>query len=338
MILLIAARFSCLLVLTLGAPPGQDVEEESVEKIPKWGGPAESVRPWGGQVVSTRPWDGNMIMSHSPITSFGWGGAGRNTRPWPLPPPRNFQPWGGAPAYTRPWRQPFMQPTGKIQESFPATTNDESGSSSTSNIEIMPAYPTQPSYQPYQPYQSPSQSYQPPQFQPYSSGMVQSPGWSRSYSPLPGNGNCFNTCKNRCGNYNSRPSCPSRPSCTSRCNIRPSCPSITGTDYRFSGNTLYCGARQINQGWSSQGVQGYNQVNQGYIQGNQGYNQGNGFGYAAGGCSSGGCNGGFGGYRSAVQATHPNGMARETVHPVTLPAPITFNDENTEDEEGSSQT
>ena len=222
-----------------------------------------------------------------------------------------------------------------------------------------------PSYQPYQPA---SQSYQPPQpyqqfqpYQPYSSGMVQSPGWSRSYSPIPGTGNCFNTCKNRwvsityitriitidnrCGTYNNGPSCPSRPSCSSRCNIRPSCPSITGTDYRFSGTTLYCGARQTNPGWGNQvynqGNQGYNQGNQGYNQGNQGYNQGynlgNGLGYSAGGCSSGGCNGGFGGFTSGVQATQANSMARETIHPVTLPAPITFNDENTDDdEEGSS--
>merc|ERR1712013_321957 len=102
MILLIAVKFSLLLVLTLGAPPGKDVEEESVEKIPDWRGPAESVRPWGGQVVSTRPWDGNMIMAQAqaPVTNLGWGGAGRNTRPWGLPA-RNFQ--------------PFMQPTGKIQ-------------------------------------------------------------------------------------------------------------------------------------------------------------------------------------------------------------------------------
>merc|ERR1711874_941598 len=186
------------------------------------------------------------------MTSHGWAGS---TRPWGITP-SNFQPWGGAARYTRPWVQPYMQPSGKIQRNVHDADATEPGS--TKNIEIMPAYPTQQSYQQslsyqpsqsYQPYQSyqPSlsyqpyqsyQSYQPPQ--PYAA--AQSPTWSRSYSPIPGNGNCFNTCRNRCGSYSTYSGC--RPSCSSRCNIRPSCPSLTGSDYSYSDSTLYCGTSQ----------------------------------------------------------------------------------------------
>merc|ERR1711892_1586505 len=121
---------------------------------------------------------------------------------------------------------------------------------------------------------------------------------------LPGGGNCFNKCSNRCGSYNTYSGC--RPTCSSRCNIRPSCPSVSGNDYSFAGNTLYCGNRKPRPQWGDQGYgQGYGHgYGQGYgVAGSQRYGQGfvkgngaagrHGYdGYAAqggGGCDYGGC-------------------------------------------------
>ena len=161
-------------------------------------------------------------------------------------------------------------------------------------------------------------------------------------------GHCpIQCCSPRCGSYNTYSGC--RPTCSSRCNIRPSCPSVSGNDYSFAGNTLYCGNRQPRPQWGDQGYgQGYDQGygvagSQGY---GQGFGQGNGAagsqgydGYAAqagGGCNYGGCSASYGGYQAqAAQPAQPApygvpGMVMEDVHAVTLPAPVKFADEEAE--------
>eukprot|EP00092_Neocalanus_flemingeri_P066253 GFUD01080686.1.p1 GENE.GFUD01080686.1~~GFUD01080686.1.p1 ORF type:complete len:388 (-),score=98.06 GFUD01080686.1:103-1164(-) len=279
--------------------------------IPQWSGPGGNTRPWGGLAGNSRPWAGPSM----------------NTRPW-AGPAMNTRPWGRSSMNTQRSEGPQMN----TRPRFPgANENQFYGSASLSargNIEILPAYPSQQSspglLPPVQPAALPYQPLQPYQHQP---GQA----WSRSYSPLPGSGNCYSQCSNRCGSYNTYSGC--RPTCSSRCNIRPSCPSKSEGSYMYAGNTLLCGNRaQTLPSRSSQGYgqgynpgygQGYNpgygqQYNPGYGQGNnpgygQGYNPGYGQQYnpghgqgftrypmqAGGGCSSGGgCSDSYSGYQT----------------------------------------
>ena len=101
----------------------------------------------------------------------------------------------------------------------------------------------------------------------------------------------------------------------------------------FTGNTLYCGNRQQTQPqWS----------NRGYGQG-QGYGAGTGYQLqAGGGCSTGGCRAGFRGYQAlpaqpaySMQASGLTGM--ETMHAVTLPAPVQFEEDDQADGSGAEE-
>ena len=107
----------------------------------------------------------------------------------------------------------------------------------------------------------------------------------------------------------------------------------------FAGNTLYCGNRQQAQPqWN----------NQGYGQGkvyNQGYEAVTGYPVqSGGGCSTGGCSAGYSGYQPlpasaqpaySMQASGLTGM--ETMHAVTLPAPVQFEEDDQADGSGAEE-
>jgi len=230
-----------------------------------WEGPAAKTIPSEKSVAETLPWPEILANSKSfeiPLNNtrpFGniegilpWKGQAQNSV---QQTGQTLQPqaWGNNKFET--WGQPIMknqylldQP-GQMQPGFFASRETKYGSASFpphGNIKVLPpVHPNVLSHQPPHPYQG-----------------KQGLAWSRSFSPLPGNRNCYNQCNNRCGSYQTYPGC--RPTCGSRCNIRPSCPGMSGDSYMYAGkNTLLCGhKKQTSPSWARQS--NVHQFNPGY--------------------------------------------------------------------------
>lgn len=213
--------------------------------------------------------------------NFGYQGPPSNhIRPWPQtntgyqgPPSNYLKPWNGIPATgmqvdTKPASLPPVQsglPPVKsaavpaVQSAFPPVLSGlppvQSGLPAVQSG--LPAVqsglpPVQSGLPPVQSGISSVTSRGPRETPPFQTlpGSV-GPTWRKSYTPLPGTGNCFNRCKNRCGSpwYSG-----CRPSCRSGCNIRPTCgrQQQQQGNWMYSGNTLYCGGRQQVPRWAQQ--------------------------------------------------------------------------------------
>jgi len=148
----------------------------------------------------------------------------------PLPPMSNSQPSMGMPQPQMSMPQPQMS---MPQMSMPQMSMPQMSMPQMSMPQPMSM--SQPQMNIYRP----------------SMGMARPLNWRKSYQPIPGTGNCFNRCKNRCGGssgYSGYSGC-GRPSCSNRCNIKPTCRGRMGSmnqpgNFQVSGNTLLCGTRR----------------------------------------------------------------------------------------------
>jgi hypothetical protein len=91
-----------------------------------------------------------------------------------------------------------------------------------------------------QPYQGSNFQYQYSQTSGVKSGFV--PAWKTSYTPVSGNGGCYNKCRPDCNEYLYGGFC--KQSCQTACNILPTCGIKNNVQY--TGQTMVCGRQGYN--------------------------------------------------------------------------------------------
>ena len=174
------------------------------------------------------------------------------------------------------FQQGDAQLKGYQQQTYQQTYQGKLRANTQVQINQEPVYSqfsTQKYYQPYQsssytaqeyqqPYQGSSyaaQKYQQPyqgssyQYQNWqTSGDVPStvPTWKTSYTPLSGEGDCYNKCSPSCNANENGGSC--QQSCQTACNISPTCGRRN--QIQFAGQTMVCGRRGYN---SEQVISGF---------------------------------------------------------------------------------
>ena len=124
------------------------------------------------------------------------------------------------------------------------------------------SYTAQNYQQPYQASSYTAQNYQQPYQRSINQGLnsqtwqttgVESgrlPSWKSSYTPISGQGNCYNKCRPNCNENVFGGSC--QQACKTACNISPSCG--TKSNVQYAGKTMLCGRMGYN---SQQVINGY---------------------------------------------------------------------------------
>jgi len=203
-----------------------------------------------------------------PMNNHGYSGNPSNhLRPWGNPgyggnPGQHLRPWQGRQGGNKVEVLPMGGGQSLGEDLPPVQQAPLPPMSNSQSMMAQPPMMSQPPMSMPQPQMSMPQPqinmYRPPM------GMVQPLNWRKSYQPIPGTGNCYNRCKNRCGGssgFSGYSGCR-QPSCSNRCNIQPTCGGRRGSmaqpgNFQVSGNTLLCGTRRQNLQPRSPWIPGY---------------------------------------------------------------------------------